>query len=91
MVLGIDDRASYPVTRLRLAPGAVLALFTDGLVEKPGQDIDDGIELLRRTLATTASLPLAEAADRVIRDARQVTSRPDDIALLLAARWADHG
>ncbi|MCX4985625.1 SpoIIE family protein phosphatase [Streptomyces sp. NBC_00572] len=89
MVLGIDVRASYPVTRLRLAPGAVLALFTDGLVEKPGQDIDEGIELLRRALASTGSLPLAEAADRVIRDARQVTSRPDDIALLLAARWPE--
>ncbi|MFE5977577.1 SpoIIE family protein phosphatase [Streptomyces sp. NPDC056460] len=90
MVLGIDVRASYPVTRLQLDPGAVLALFTDGLVEKPGQDIDDGIELLRRALAATASMPLAEAADRVIRDARQVTSRPDDIALLLAARRPEH-
>ncbi|MFD3993095.1 SpoIIE family protein phosphatase [Streptomyces sp. NPDC058583] len=91
MVLGIDVRASYPVTRLQLDPGGVLALFTDGLVEKPGQDIDDGIELLRRALAATTSLPLAEAADRVIRDARQVTSRPDDIALLLAARRPAHG
>ncbi|MFF3842719.1 SpoIIE family protein phosphatase [Streptomyces sp. NPDC001930] len=90
MVLGIDAHASYPVTRLQLEPGGVLALFTDGLVEKPGQDIDDGIELLRRALAATASLPLAEAADRVIRDARQVTSRPDDIALLLAARPTEH-
>ncbi|MER6096042.1 SpoIIE family protein phosphatase [Streptomyces sp. NPDC001728] len=87
MVLGIDGRASYPVTRLRLAQGAVLALFTDGLVEKPGEDIDDGIEALRRALAATASLPLAEAADRVTREAREATARPDDIALLLAARW----
>ncbi|MFJ2931358.1 SpoIIE family protein phosphatase [Streptomyces sp. NPDC087219] len=90
MVLGIDVRASYPVTRLQLDPGGVLALFTDGLVEKPGQDIDDGIEQLRRALAATTSMPLAEAADRVIRDARQVTSRPDDIALLLAARRPEH-
>ncbi|MFI9111570.1 SpoIIE family protein phosphatase [Streptomyces venezuelae] len=91
MVLGIDDRASYPVTRLLLPPGAVLALFTDGLVERPGQDIDDGIALLRQALAATGSLPLADAADRLIREARQVTSRPDDIALLLAARRPDHG
>lgn len=90
MVLGIDDRASYPVTRFRLAPGAVLALFTDGLVEQPGRDIDEGIEQLRRALAATGSLPLAEAADRMTREARQATSRPDDIALLLAARWPKH-
>ncbi|MER8234253.1 SpoIIE family protein phosphatase [Streptomyces sp. NPDC094049] len=87
MVLGIDGRASYPVTRLRLAPGAVLALFTDGLVERPGEDIDDGIEALRQALSATGSLPLTEAADRLIREARQTTARPDDIALLLAARW----
>ncbi|MFB6842602.1 SpoIIE family protein phosphatase [Streptomyces sp. NPDC056361] len=87
VVLGVDDRASYPVTRLRLAPGAVLALFTDGLVERPGRDIDEGIERLRQALAATGSLALPEAADRLIREARQATARPDDIALLLAARW----
>ncbi|MFF1508566.1 SpoIIE family protein phosphatase [Streptomyces sp. NPDC058326] len=91
VVLGVDDRASYPVTRLRLAPGAVLALFTDGLVERPGRDIDEGIERLRLALAAACSLPLAETADRVIREARQATARPDDIALLLAARWPRHG
>ncbi|MFE2558066.1 SpoIIE family protein phosphatase [Streptomyces sp. NPDC059352] len=89
VVLGVDDRASYPVTRLRLAPGAVLALFTDGLIERPGADIDEGIELLRHALAATGSMPLPEAADRVIREARQATARPDDIALLLAARWPE--
>ncbi|WP_030690120.1 SpoIIE family protein phosphatase [Streptomyces globisporus] len=91
MVLGVDGRASYPVTRLRLAPGAVLALFTDGLVERPGQDIDEGIGRLRRAFAATGSLPLPETADRLIREARAATSRPDDIALLLAARWTESG
>ncbi|MFI8287755.1 SpoIIE family protein phosphatase [Streptomyces sp. NPDC085614] len=87
LVLGIDDDATYPVTQLELAPGAVLALFTDGLVEKPGMDIDDGIERLRRSFAAAGSGPLAETADRLIRHARQATDRADDIALLLAARW----
>ncbi|MFE7512306.1 SpoIIE family protein phosphatase [Streptomyces sp. NPDC057540] len=89
MVLGVDERASYPVTRLRLAPGAVLALFTDGLVEQPGKDIDEGIARLGGAFAATGSLSLTDAADRLIREARAATSRPDDIALLLAARWAD--
>ncbi|MFF0428255.1 SpoIIE family protein phosphatase [Streptomyces sp. NPDC004520] len=91
MVLGVDARASYPLTRLRLEPGAVLALFTDGLVEQPGRDIDEGIGRLSHAFAATGSLPLAETADRLIREARAATSRPDDIALLLAARWADAG
>ncbi|MFD4370347.1 SpoIIE family protein phosphatase [Streptomyces sp. NPDC058486] len=91
VVLGVDGRATYPVTRLRLAEGAVLALFTDGLVERPGADIDEGVERLRRTLASTGSLPLAEAADRLIHEAVRASDRPDDIALLLAARWPRHG
>ncbi|MFD7324438.1 SpoIIE family protein phosphatase [Streptomyces sp. NPDC059875] len=88
LVLGIDDDATYPVTDLHMERGAVLALFTDGLVERPGTDIDEGIEWLRRTFSVTGSIPLGETADRLIRDARQATDRPDDIALLLAARWA---
>ncbi|WP_370416470.1 SpoIIE family protein phosphatase [Streptomyces fradiae] len=87
VVLGVDGAAVYPVTRLRLEPGDVLALFTDGLVERPGSDIDEGVERLRRTFAATGSAELADTADRLIREARQAPDRPDDIALLLAARW----
>lgn len=86
VVLGVDPAASYPVTDLRLEPGAVLALFTDGLVEKAGTDIDEGIERLRSTLAEVGDAPLPETADRVIAQAGQDEDRPDDIALLLAAR-----
>ncbi|MFF3301921.1 SpoIIE family protein phosphatase [Streptomyces sp. NPDC002908] len=86
VVLGVDPEAAYPVTGLRLETGAVLALFTDGLVEKAGADIDEGIERLRSSLADVGHLPLAEAADRVIARAGQDDDRPDDIALLMAAR-----
>ncbi|MEU9059514.1 SpoIIE family protein phosphatase [Streptomyces sp. NPDC048430] len=86
VVLGVAPDASYPVTELRLDPGAVLALFTDGLVEKAGTDIDEGIERLRSTLEAVGHMPLAETADRVIGQARQDEDRPDDIALLMAAR-----
>ncbi|WP_374211971.1 SpoIIE family protein phosphatase [Streptomyces sp. C10-9-1] len=87
VVLGIDADASYPVAPLHLEPGAVLALFTDGLVEQPGIDIDIGIERLRRTLAEQGGAPLADTADHLINEARQHADRPDDIALLLASRW----
>ncbi|MEI7031192.1 SpoIIE family protein phosphatase [Streptomyces pratensis] len=89
IVLGIDGQAAYPVTELRLAPGAMLALFTDGLIERPGTDIDEGIERLRATVERIGAVPLADTADRVIEEARAATDRPDDIALLLAARWTD--
>ncbi|MFD7864322.1 SpoIIE family protein phosphatase [Streptomyces sp. NPDC057682] len=86
IVLGVDPDAVYPVTSLRLEPGAVLALYTDGMVEEAGTDIDVGVERLRRTVEGYDGACLADTADHVIGRARQEADRPDDIALLLAAR-----
>ncbi|MDQ0408123.1 SpoIIE family protein phosphatase [Streptomyces sp. NPDC000349] len=93
VVLGVDPGAPYPLTEFRVEPGAVLALYTDGLVERPGSDIDDGITALRLALARTgapAARPgrraLAGVADRLIVSSRHATDRADDIALLLATR-----
>ncbi|MFJ3923169.1 SpoIIE family protein phosphatase [Streptomyces sp. NPDC090022] len=86
VVLGVDGEAVYPVTELLLEPGSVLALYTDGLVEQPGIDIDLGVENLRKVLVDAGPGQLAETADRLISEAGQATDRPDDIALLLAAR-----
>lgn len=93
VVLGVAPRARYPVTELRMEPGAILALYTDGLVERPGTDIDEGITALRVALAKAgapAARPggrsLAGVADRLTATARHAQDRPDDIALLLATR-----
>ncbi|MFK8912828.1 PP2C family protein-serine/threonine phosphatase, partial [Streptomyces sp. YS-3] len=55
VVLGVAPDAVYPVTDLRLEQGAVLALYTDGLVERPGTDIDEGVERLRASLSRAAT------------------------------------
>ncbi|MFD7445969.1 SpoIIE family protein phosphatase [Streptomyces sp. NPDC059909] len=89
IVLGVDEKETYPVSELTLEPGAVLALYTDGLIERPGADIDLGVERLRDTLARAGGTGLTDAADRLMREARQAADRADDIALLLTARWSD--
>ncbi|MFF9003824.1 SpoIIE family protein phosphatase [Streptomyces achromogenes] len=96
VVLGVDPHARYPVTELVLVPDAILALYTDGLVERPGADIDEGIAELRLALAKagaaagrrggTGARSLAAVADRLTGTARLAADRPDDVALLLAAR-----
>ncbi|WP_118082215.1 SpoIIE family protein phosphatase [Streptomyces sp. CC0208] len=95
VVLGVAPRARYPVTELHMEPGAILALYTDGLVERPGSDIDEGITALRVALAKAgapAARPgsrfLGGVADRLTATARHALDRPDDIALLLATRRA---
>jgi serine phosphatase RsbU (regulator of sigma subunit) len=88
MILGVQhDR--YPTTQALLAPGSVLVLYTDGLVEQPGQDIDVGMSRLARTLA--ASRPARSLDD--LRAALLASSGPasDDIALLLARTAAATG
>ncbi|MFV5997293.1 SpoIIE family protein phosphatase [Streptomyces sp. NPDC056231] len=87
VVLGVTPDTTYPVSSLRLPPGAILALYTDGLVEQVGADIDDGIERLRGIIEAADVPSLAGLADLVIREARREPDRPDDIAVLLAARW----
>ncbi|BCM64864.1 hypothetical protein EASAB2608_00198 [Streptomyces sp. EAS-AB2608] len=47
---GIDPDAHHPTTSIRLPPGAVLALYTDGLIESPGIDVDDAISALAELL-----------------------------------------
>ncbi|MGW7366187.1 SpoIIE family protein phosphatase [Streptomyces sp. NPDC054841] len=82
-VLGVDRASTYPQTRIALPPGSVLALYTDGLVEERGTDIDVGIDRLRTTLAHARADSLDELADRLLHNARGSSYRADDIALLL--------
>ncbi|MFI5530584.1 SpoIIE family protein phosphatase [Kitasatospora sp. NPDC051853] len=85
-LLGVDPGAEYPCTELELAPGAVLALFTDGLVERPGAPIDQGLDRLRSALAHSPADGLDRLADQLLREARHSDHRVDDVALLLASR-----
>jgi anti-sigma regulatory factor (Ser/Thr protein kinase) len=83
--LGLGDPATE--TRVRLQPGSVLALFTDGLVERRGSDLDRGLDALCRALSTGPD-DVDALADAVLgalvgRDAH------DDVALLLARVPAD--
>ncbi|MER6215245.1 SpoIIE family protein phosphatase [Streptomyces sp. NPDC001674] len=87
VVLGVDPAAAYPESELVLEPGALLALYTDGLVEVPGRDIDEGVERLRAALAGACPAPLTEIADRLVAGAEGQADRPDDVALLLAS-WS---
>lgn len=64
-------------------PGCVLALYTDGLIESPGVDIDETLAALGRRLADTGDQPLDELADGLVEFGAGVTDRVDDIALLL--------
>lgn len=74
----------YPVTSLELAPGDTLLLFTDGLVEEPGTDLETGIARLAR-LAEGGPRDIDRLADALCR---QTGRGEDDLALMLLRRDA---
>jgi PAS domain-containing protein len=82
-LLGIDAAARYPTTEVSLAPGSVLALYTDGLVESRGVDIEDSLTGLGDVLADAGERPLSDLADELLRHSLAARERADDVALLL--------
>jgi serine phosphatase RsbU (regulator of sigma subunit) len=67
--------------RVPVPAGSVLALYTDGLVEQRGRDIDVGIAALRDALRTWDDLETV--ADQLLAELRPPGGYDDDAALLL--------
>ena len=83
LMIGIADPAPRPVTSLPIPPGALLCFFTDGLIERRGELIDDGLARLCR--AVTAQPPEEACATVMLELVGSGTAR-DDIALLIVRR-----
>jgi PAS domain S-box-containing protein len=76
----------YPAVDRQLEPGSILALYTDGLIEQPGQDLAVGMSRLARALADGPAQSLDELCDSIVAT---LAPRPrDDVALLLARTTA---
>jgi serine phosphatase RsbU (regulator of sigma subunit) len=82
--LGLGEE-SFEANHVDLPPGAVLALYTDGLVEGRTRTLDAGLATLRSSLVAALADPSAS-----LREACQkVTDLPkeyveDDVTLVLA-------
>jgi serine phosphatase RsbU (regulator of sigma subunit) len=83
LLLGIDPAADYEATGVPLPPDALLAMYTDGLVETPGVDLDDATAILADHLSHGRHEPIDALADTLIRHTPHTDPRSDDIALLL--------
>jgi PAS domain S-box-containing protein len=76
----------FEAVEVELPEGSVLALYTDGLVEAAGRDIEVGLDLLRDGLSHPGA-SLDETCEHVMRKARPAPSA-DDVVLLLARTHA---
>jgi serine phosphatase RsbU (regulator of sigma subunit)/anti-sigma regulatory factor (Ser/Thr protein kinase) len=77
-------RLEYPVIIIELDPGQTLVMYTDGLVEQPGSDLDDGMRALSEPVRE-GPRDVQRLADRLceVVDER---GGDDDVALLLLRR-----
>ena len=65
-----------------LGPGSTAVLYTDGLVERRGADIDDGVAALEHALAGATGTPQV-VCDRLLRAAGVTADHDDDVAVLV--------
>jgi hypothetical protein len=86
IVLGVvEDTRSVPERGL-LRPGDALMLYTDGLVEAPGRDIDSGISALLGEADRMVISGFADGADALVRAMQADIGGSDDRALVLIWR-----
>lgn len=78
--LGVHLDRPRTTTEARLPAGAVLCLYTDGLVERPGVPLDIGID---RLLATVHAAPAEQVCIQIMGTMVGATMPADDIALLV--------
>jgi putative methionine-R-sulfoxide reductase with GAF domain len=81
--IGFLHNRCYRSTVLELPPGALFCFYTDGLVERRGSTIDDGLLKLRQTVS--AANPEAVCA-RVMAVLVGTDMARDDIAVLMMRR-----
>ncbi len=83
--LGVVENADYTGVTGLLDPGDALLLYTDGLVEQPGREIDDGIDKLLGEAERLVPRGFRKGAKRLV-DA-VAAGGADDRALVLL--WRD--
>ncbi|MFJ9926660.1 SpoIIE family protein phosphatase [Streptomyces misionensis] len=75
---------------IALGPGSTAVLYTDGLVERRDEDLDEGIAALERALAGATGSPQV-VCDRLVRSAGVTADHDDDVAVLVLQQPARTG
>jgi GAF domain-containing protein len=88
LLLGVDPGTARHDHTEDLPDGSTLLLFTDGLVERRGEDLDRGLDRLRSALADLGGLPLDALCDTVL-DRLGADAGEDDIAVVAVRAYPE--
>ncbi|MFJ9412079.1 PP2C family protein-serine/threonine phosphatase [Streptomyces sp. NPDC101393] len=78
-----EQHVARPEAQLPFTDGAILVLYTDGLIERRGQDIDVGLASLAGSLSRHRGSDPEELADALLRDLLPPGGTTDDTALVI--------
>jgi PAS domain S-box-containing protein len=81
--LAVRTDTPRPQEYVVLSPGSTLMLFTDGLVERRTESIDDGIARVANVLIQQANSPVDAVAERVLRELAPEGGYDDDVAIVV--------
>jgi serine phosphatase RsbU (regulator of sigma subunit) len=79
-LLGLSSKIKRTSTDIPLEPGTTVVFYTDGLIERRHEDLDDGLERLRSTVDARSSPQLV--LHEVMRALIGNTEPEDDVAVL---------
>lgn len=81
--LAVRRNTSRPQAAEVLPPGSTLMLFTDGLVERRHESIDDGLARVAEVLTDAAQLPVDAVAETVLDKLAPQAGYDDDVAMVV--------
>jgi len=81
--LSVRRNETRPQAAKTLRPGSTLMLFTDGLVERKHESIDNGLDRVAEVLVESKDLPISDVADAVLHQLAPLGGYDDDVAMVV--------
>lgn len=82
VLLGATARPRFTEARCRLRPGDQILLYTDGLMEKPTEHLDEGFARLARTAADVCTPGAADPLGVLLSPLLSLSARRDDTCVV---------
>ncbi|WP_459970368.1 SpoIIE family protein phosphatase [Mycobacterium sp. MUNTM1] len=79
---GAADEPPRDTATAELPAGGLILLYTDGLIERPGETLDDGFERLRAAAAQCAGLPVEQICAELLSRMTPPSGYRDDVVVL---------
>ncbi len=89
-MLGLLPDPRHSTAVRTLLPGSTLLLYTDGLVERRGEDLTDGLDRLCRHASAAARRPLESFCDDLLGELLTAGGNDDDTALVALRPSVSH-